>query len=379
MINLVKIKDKNNKYMLDGGDIYIPAFNQKLQDLLIKYSNVFTTKSLPTDVEELKIKVDELVSQVRLIDSIQRSLVYALENDYKAIIPWVYYSWSDIPEAYIPTVIQAHYSGLINIADYWQIGDIREYDNGENKFYYTIVDFNKDQLETPINNHTTSAITLFVTTNNELRPCCDGSSSSDWTHGFGPNVNTDLTEFIEFLEYNAITDSYFNTANNIKTIVKEATYIPDYNDSFKYLTLTQKIHVPNYLELTSEYDRERLLDPAYYHNQNSRGIHIKDLIKEQYNSQSTYALFQKNAFEKFITSDYNGIIPYFEKRHGNYSSITYYTNCTLRDTSNDDWSEYTGDYYSYRFKMATSYEDILNYNESSKESNSDFGVLIINI
>lgn len=72
----------------------------------------------------------------------------------------------------LSAIMQAHYDDVINISDYWNIGDMRTVKlsatsgtvagdtQPEQNITFVIADFDHDTLATPINGHSTSAITL---------------------------------------------------------------------------------------------------------------------------------------------------------------------------------------------------------------------------
>ena len=78
---------------------------------------------------------------------------------------WIVYKTKTVPFAdgtdfEILNMISAHYNNEIDVADYWAVGDTRIINLNDTSYKFTLLDFNHDVLETPVNNHTNAAVTL---------------------------------------------------------------------------------------------------------------------------------------------------------------------------------------------------------------------------
>lgn len=83
-----------------------------------------------------------------------------------------YVSFADGTDAEIARMLEAHYDGIINIGDYWSVGDKRTIHHdamaaigvgvyhSSNDYEYVIIGIEHDDLVTPINERTKAAITL---------------------------------------------------------------------------------------------------------------------------------------------------------------------------------------------------------------------------
>ena len=258
-IDLLSFQNQNKKWLLNGEGVYLPAFKASLQDFLIHYADLITDTKLREEVNKLNQSENDIIlpiieTTIPKIVITQNQILDLLKNDYKAIKPWLFYSWSDIPDEYLATAIQAHYNNEVDLSLFWNVGDARVYtDGGTKKVCFTILDFNKDTLTTPVNGHTKSAISLAVTTNNKLQPGAAYSYTSDYTYGFTYNSGHDLTSFINFLTNNDIDTTYFLTAENYQSVSKDLIYYSSYGDgASKESVLNQEIHIPDFFDILNQ-------------------------------------------------------------------------------------------------------------------------------
>ena len=92
---------------------------------------------------------------------------YSIDLSYFKIV-----TFADGTDEEIAAMLEAHYNGTINIADYWSVGDMRTIHldamaaTGVSESHvaqdqqFVIIGIEHDDLETPINNHTKAAITV---------------------------------------------------------------------------------------------------------------------------------------------------------------------------------------------------------------------------
>ena len=108
------------------------------------------------------------------------TLTVASSQNYNAITETIsvnckfanFTTFADATDEEIAAMLEAHYNGTINIADYWSVGDMRTIHLdamaatgvGESHVaqdqQFVIIGIEHDDLETPINNHTKAAITV---------------------------------------------------------------------------------------------------------------------------------------------------------------------------------------------------------------------------
>lgn len=106
---------------------------------------------------------------------------YSSDNSYNTnelnsltLTPTVVVDFATATDDQIAAMLEAHYKGLIDIADYWHVGDKRRiltnrYEDLENGYIFpaqyidlVILDFNHDELVSPIGKRTNSAISIGV-------------------------------------------------------------------------------------------------------------------------------------------------------------------------------------------------------------------------
>lgn len=389
-IKLIDFKNGNKQWFLNGEGVYLPAFKKSLNDFLLQYGALLTDEQIQPIVDQLNKDINTIIlptiqSSIPKIAATQNQIINILKPDYASVAPWLFYTWEDIPEEYIATVLQAHYNNDIDISLFWQVGQTREYQNGNKKVCYTIVDFNKDLLTTPINGHTTSAITLFVTTNNVISPPANWYYNDDSAYGFTDEVNTDVEQFLNYLTDNEINDTYFNTASHLLSVSKDVYYISSSTssgDAYKKFTLNQQIHIPSYNELFAKCVRDAIYNQLLTNNYQSPNYGITIYLRTYYNESLVYKLFQDAAGSEYKDTTYSNIftlVPYFVKQSSS-SSSNYNTNCTLRDTnSTGSQAYYEYDSTPRLIFSRDSYWGTQNGLLNANRERSDFGVLIINI
>ena len=388
-IDLIDFKNKDKRWYLNGEGIYLPSFKTTLGDFLIRYGALITDDQIQGIVTDLDQSITNIImptlsSEIPKLISTQNAILDLLKNDYKAVKPWLFYDWTNIPEAYIDTALQAHYNNETDLSLYWKAGQTREYTGDDGlKVYFTIVDFNHDTLTTPINGHTKSAISLFVTTNHTLTPGACYSYNDDYSYGFSYAVGTDQDEFVLFLNDNNVSTTYFNNATKFKSVTKDVYGYYDRHGS-KIGTLDQQIQIPDFFDIFNQRTIDELV--AYGNSWSTYQDPMGGIEDYVMNSGeyvcNPYQYFDKEMFgfdhSTFIGEHYN-YVPYWTK-HYNSNGNTYNTNMTMRCASSTSMSGYNGSNSTrwacpwLHWKLGSETGSITTTNQLS-----DYGVLIINI
>ena len=130
------------------------------------------------------------------------TLTVASSQNYNAITETIsvnckfvnFITFADATDEEIAAMLEAHYNGTINIADYWSVGDMRTIHldamaaTGVSESHvaqdqqFVIIGIEHDDLETPINNHTKAAITI--------QPLCVLSNGTSAEAGYMNSTNT---------------------------------------------------------------------------------------------------------------------------------------------------------------------------------------------
>ncbi len=181
-------------------------------------------------------------------------------------IPERIVTFADGTDDEIAAMLDAHYKGLINVSDYWAVGDTRkvnlptidDYHMAQGSKHraqtveYVIADFNHDTLTTPINNHTMAAVTL-TQRNCLMDAACE--QGSRWGSNNYENVlfntSTPASGWEKSTIRNWCNNNYYNALpNKLKSMLKQVnklSFSNAYNSSYTELTTTS-----DYVFLLSE-------------------------------------------------------------------------------------------------------------------------------
>lgn len=69
-------------------------------------------------------------------------------------------TFADGTDDELKAMLDAHYQGIIDITDYWSVGDTRNISLDGTNYAFAIIGFNHDDLETPINEKTKAAVSI---------------------------------------------------------------------------------------------------------------------------------------------------------------------------------------------------------------------------
>lgn len=134
-------------------------------------------------------------------------------------------TWADGTYDEISAMLDAHYAGTINISDYWSVGDVRTIplsamsatyvgeSHSSQDVQLTIIDFDHDDLVTPINGKTKAAISV------QLKNCLN-------TKGYMNSSNTNSGGWEESARRKWCNDIFYNAIpsilrNGIKQVIKK--------------------------------------------------------------------------------------------------------------------------------------------------------------
>lgn len=172
-------------------------------------------------------------------------------------------SWSDATDEQLFNLLNSHYKGEINLADYWHVGDERVVhlsampadSNLNNEFHeaqdiiLVIIDFNKDILSSPINDINKAAITVHLKTclnttgiidlsyanayssNQSFGASWDNCARREWCNNtFKNSLPNSLKQMIKSVKKNS-GYIYYTYDNDHYTVNKNNIYDTFTNDS----------------------------------------------------------------------------------------------------------------------------------------------------
>lgn len=269
---------KNNEPMLFSSDsIYIPSEKQTLD----QYLKTITSQSHQEELKEQENLALLIQTEKENTEKKYNRLIQALGQQSANFPYWAVYQWSDIPESLISTVLTAHYNGIVNLADYWQVGDERiytltdagNYSNTPPVVRYAhcvILDFNKDDLITSIGNRNKAAITIgyyisdtidgppIVISTNIKRTVTTNALPATYTGDWTPYANTNfcyLAMFDRFYNFdynnNPTTSKFiddFTLYNLIKEVSKKTA-----NQSSSIVTTEDLVFPPSFSEMAGDH------------------------------------------------------------------------------------------------------------------------------
>lgn len=144
-------------------------------------------------------------------------------------------TWADGTYAEISAMLDAHYAGTIDVSDYWSVGDVKSVSlsamsaTGVGESHraqtveYTIMDFNKDDLETPINGNTKAAISVSQVhcLMDEVNANSPTSGSPNTENGYMNSTNTNSGGWTSSARRTWCNDVYYNALpDSFKSMVK---------------------------------------------------------------------------------------------------------------------------------------------------------------
>ena len=387
---LIQLLKENQPMLMSSEDIYIPSKRQSLDEYL---------NSINTDYESdiQKLKEQDLASLALLIEQEQKKsteqfnqiinfLVQKYPNDFPY---WELYQWSNIPDSCIAAVLQAHYSGVVDISNYWQVGDERVYTlysppDWQNKrsilgyIHFVILDFNKDQLVTSISGITKSAITLGIyysgTIDGVPMYSCTHQYRTETTNAF-PSSYTGLwtpyanSRYCYLALYDTVTgnnnnqtlidNGFFTIYNLIKEVVKQT------RSQNGILTTEDLVFPLSFSEMLGDLSQISGEEQVYqlFLGSNEKSIQkIKTLFQHidgydiAYDYGTSHTSFIRNHHDQ----------PHLSAIYAGYNPLSIRSNCintsiekemaAIRDTKNNvgfylEDARY-GDYYDRGFKFA---------------------------
>ena len=240
-------------------------------------------------------------------------------------------TFTDATDDEIAAMLEAHYNGTINIADYWSVGDMRTIHldamaaTGVSESHvaqdqqFVIIGIEHDDLETPINNHTKAAITV-----QPLRMLSNGTSAEP---GYMNSSNTNSGGW-EGCARRTWCNSVFVNAlplaikNLIKTVSK----------------LNYKVY--NSTNLTTTSDNAFLLSETevFGSKTNSAG-NTEGTQYEYFKTTSNRTKYQGNATSQGSAYYWNERSPYWNERYPSSASACF---CMVDSDGSTD-----GSYASY--------------------------------
>ena len=163
-----RIKYINGVFVYAGNGLHNVQYSLNGKDL-------FDTNISPYNTEIIDYIEDEHKGVI--VGVFQNQLFYSLTNgvqkNFNTVKPPKIVSWKNGTIEEISAMLNAHYAGLINIADYWEIGNSRQVmmqsisaagPTGEGhdaqSVGLTIIGMNHDNLKNPIGTRTKAAITV---------------------------------------------------------------------------------------------------------------------------------------------------------------------------------------------------------------------------
>ena len=168
-------------------------------------------------------------------------------------------TWADGTDAQIAAMIEAHYAGDIDIADYWSVGQTRtvniaSFSSGTcthvtQNIQLVIIGIKHDDLSTSINGKTKAAIT--VQTKQRLANAGNAEGEYYWGSSYTPVADSDnwsgnplRTTYLNTNFYNAISTTTFRSL--IKTVTKKNLST---HTSTTTVNTSDKIFLPSYPEV----------------------------------------------------------------------------------------------------------------------------------
>ena len=198
-----------------------------------------------------------------LWDAQKQKYVNASNASFKIV------DWGDGTDAEIAAMLQAHYDGLIDVTDYWAVGDTRiiqlndmvgplpdEENWNRQKIALVIVAEKHNDLDTPINGHTKAAITV------QTREVLNKVTVSGPSKGYGKvlpsgyktenRVPVPYTKWSDLYIRGYLNTTFFNSisSNNLKNSIKStAHYRHTAYNTADAERVVDKIFLPSYPEM----------------------------------------------------------------------------------------------------------------------------------
>ena len=184
----------------------------------------------------------------------------AVKYDFLKIV-----TWADGTYAEISAMLDAHYAGTIDVSDYWSVGDVRSIplakmaatgvgeSHRAQTVEYTIMDFNKDDLETPINGNTKAAISVSQVhcLMDEVNANSPTSGSSNTENGYMNSTNTNSggwtssarRTWCNDVYYNALPDSFKSMVKPVKKLTSAGAQSTTINTTVDKVFLLSEVEI----------------------------------------------------------------------------------------------------------------------------------------
>lgn len=184
----------------------------------------------------------------------------AVKYDFLKIV-----TWADGTYAEISAMLDAHYAGTIDVSDYWSVGDVRSIplakmaatgvgeSHRAQTVEYTIMDFNKDDLETPINGNTKAAISVSQVhcLMDEVNANSPTSGSSNTENGYMNSKNTNSggwtssarRTWCNDVYYNALPDSFKSMVKPVKKLTSAGAQSTTINTTVDKVFLLSEVEI----------------------------------------------------------------------------------------------------------------------------------------
>ena len=184
----------------------------------------------------------------------------AVKCDFLKIV-----TWADGTYAEISAMLDAHYAGTIDVSDYWSVGDVRSIPLAEmaatsvgeshraQTVEYTIMDFNKDDLETPINGNTKAAISVSQVhcLMDEVNANSPTSGGSNTENGYMNSTNTNSggwtssarRTWCNDVYYNALPDSFKSMVKPVKKLTSAGAQSTTINTTVDKVFLLSEVEI----------------------------------------------------------------------------------------------------------------------------------------
>lgn len=240
-----RIKYINGVFIYAGNGLHKVKYSLNGKDL-------FDTNILPYNTEIIDYIEDEHKGVI--VGVFQNQLFYSLtDGTQKNFNTIKIVSWTDGTKEEISAMLDAHYTGSINIADYWKIGDVRKErlkvipagTTGEAQdaqdIELVIIGMNHDDLKNSKGTRTKAAIT--VQTKNCLNT--EGYINSEYR-------NADYALWSKSQRRTWCNNEFINALSSLKNLVKQVVKLSNrygYDTSY-----TQQETTEDYAFLLSEYE-----------------------------------------------------------------------------------------------------------------------------
>ena len=236
------------------------------------------------------------------------TLTVASSQNYNAITETIsvnckfanFSTFADATDEEIAAMLEAHYNGTINIADYWSVGDMRTIHldamaaTGVSESHvaqdqqFVIIGIEHDDLETPINNHTKAAITVqplrmlsngttcetgYTNSSNTNSGGWEGCARRTWCNSVFVNAFPlaikNLIKTVSKLNYKAYNSTNLTTTSDNAFLLSETEVFGSNTNSAGNTEGTQYEYFKTTSNRTKYQGNATLQGSAYYWNERS--------------------------------------------------------------------------------------------------------------